>query len=104
MKKDLRCCVTGNINEYIAYADEHNPLNRDSNGQFVPIHITRSIINLNNGSVVRLNESGEEFTITKVFPDGYVDMTALQPSIDIMPNYREKQHSIKLINYTIIKL
>ena len=81
----MKSCVTGNVGECINYGDEHNPLNR-VDGQFVPKVITDSIINLNIGSVVRLNESGEEFTITKVFPDGYVDMTALQPSIDIMPD------------------
>lgn len=60
--------------------------------------------NLKVGDTIMLNSSGETFTIDKIFPDRYVDMTATKPyNKEFLDGYKEKLHSIFIVNYKIVK-
>ena len=50
---------------------------------------------------IKLLNSGEEFCIDKIFPDGCVDMTSVEP-ISKEFNWRQTFYSIRLVNFKIL--
>ena len=56
------------------------------------------------GSTIKLINSGETFTIDKIFDDNHVDMTATRPyNTELGFDWNERFFSIKLVNFEIIK-
>jgi hypothetical protein len=55
------------------------------------------------GNTIKLLQSGETFSIDKIFTDGYVDMTATkQYNPEMGFDWYEKFFSIRLVNFEIV--
>ena len=62
-----------------------------------------SFSDLKVGNTIKMLQSGETFRIDKIFPDGYVDMTATkQYNPEMGFDWHEKFFSIKLVNFEIV--
>jgi hypothetical protein len=53
------------------------------------------------GTKIEFN-SGMKYEVIKVFPDGYVDLRALEPQFEWMPEYFPVYRSILLKDYKIL--
>lgn len=69
----------------------------------LPLYDTSSLNELEVGNTIMLMKSQETFTIDKIFPDGYVDMTSTKEyNSEMGLNWHEKFFSIRLVNFKII--
>ena len=65
--------------------------------------VIASFSNLNIGDTIKLQQSGETFSIDKIFHDGHVDMTAIkQYNPEMGFDWYEKFFSIRLVNFEIV--
>ena len=65
--------------------------------------VIASFSDLQIGKTIRLLQSGETFTIDKIFEDGHVDMTATKQYNHGMGfDWHEKFFSIRLVNFEIV--
>ena len=65
--------------------------------------IKSNISDLKVGDTIELIESGETFTINRIFNGGWVDMTSTNPfNPEIGLNFQQVFFSIKLNNFKII--
>lgn len=56
--------------------------------------------NLKVGSKIEF-ESGSQFEVIKIFPEGYVDLRSLTPH-ELLPDYYPVYYSVVLENYKIL--
>lgn len=61
------------------------------------------INSLKEDDTIKLLDSGETFTIDKIWDGGYVDMTATVPFKPLFGlDYKEKFYSVKIVNFEIL--